>query len=33
MLQLKAGARTLRQPMPVMHVVELLDEAYAAASQ
>ena len=31
MLQLKAGARQFLQPMPVMHVVELLDEAYAAA--
>lgn len=31
MLQLKAGARQFLEPMPVMHVVELLDEAYAAA--
>ena len=31
MLQLKAGSRQFLQPMPVMHVVELLDEAYAAA--
>ena len=31
MLQLKAGTRHLTQPLPVMHVVELLDEAYAAA--
>ena len=31
MLQLKAGARRFLQPMPVLHVVELLDEAYSAA--
>ena len=31
MLQLRAGARRFLRPMPVMHVVELLDEAYAAA--
>ena len=31
MLQLKAGAREFLRPMPVLHVVELLDEAYAAA--
>ncbi len=31
MLQLKAGTRHLARPLPVMHVVELLDEAYAAA--
>ncbi len=31
MLQLQAGARQFLEPMPVMHVVELLDEAYAAA--
>ena len=30
MLQLKEGARRFLRPMPVMHVVELLDEAYAA---
>ncbi len=30
MLQLKAGAKRFLRPMPVMHVVELLDEAYAA---
>lgn len=30
MLQLSAGARRFRQAMPVLHVVELLDEAYAA---
>ena len=29
MLQLSAGARRFRQAMPVLHVVELLDEAYA----
>ena len=33
MLQLKAGTRHLTRPLPVMHVVELLDEAYAAAIQ
>lgn len=31
MLQLQAGARRFLEPMPVMHVVELLDEAYASA--
>ena len=31
MLQLKAGARRFLDPMPVLHVVELLDEAYSAA--
>ena len=31
MLQLKAGTRHLTRPLPVMHVVELLDEAYATA--
>ena len=31
MLQLQAGSRNLRDPLPVMHVVELLDEAYKAA--
>ncbi len=31
MLQLQAGARRFLKPMPVLHVVELLDEAYAAA--
>ena len=30
MLQLQAGARKFARPMPVMHVVELLDEAYSA---
>ena len=30
MLQLKAGAKRFLRPMPVMHVVELLDEAYSA---
>ncbi len=28
MLQLQAGARRFSRPMPVLHVVELLDEAY-----
>ena len=32
MLQLQAGARRFARPMPVMHVVELLDEAYSATS-
>ncbi len=31
MLQLQAGSRQLADPLPVMHVVELLDEAYKAA--
>ena len=31
MLQLKAGAQRFLDPMPVLHVVELLDEAYSAA--
>ena len=31
MLQLQAGARKFSKRQPVMHVVELLDEAYAAA--
>lgn len=33
MLQLQAGTRRFSRPMPVMHVVELLDEAYAAAGR
>ncbi len=31
MLQLQAGTRRFSRPMPVMHVVELLDEAYNAS--
>jgi len=31
MLQLQAGARRFLRPMPVLHVVELLDQAYSAA--
>lgn len=31
MLQLRAGSRKLARPLPVMHVVELLDEAYSAS--
>ena len=31
MLQLQAGSRNLPTPLPVMHVVELLDEAYSAS--
>ena len=31
MLQLQAGTRQLPRPLPVMHVVELLDEAYEAS--
>ncbi len=31
MLQLQAGTRLFSKPMPVMHVVELLDEAYQGA--
>ncbi len=30
MLQLQAGTRRFLRPLPVLHVVELLDEAYAA---
>ena len=33
MLQLQAGARKFHRPMPVLHVVELLDEAYAASGR
>ena len=33
MLQLRAGSSSLPQPLPVLHVVELLDEAYAAAQR
>ena len=32
MLQLQAGTRRFTRPMPVLHVVELLDEAYRAAA-
>jgi glycolate oxidase iron-sulfur subunit len=33
MLQLQAGTRGLAQPLPVLHVVELLDLAYKAAGE